>query len=268
MLNVTVPAGSMTTFGATINAVQALGYSEPDPEVPDVDRRDVLCGIASMYNDDRDTQANKNNGSYAQYARIDAVAGAGRRRPGHSVEAHELVHTLGGVQGRDNHSAAGHCSDESDTMCYKDGAATMVQVCPAEREYFSTATPTTTSRRSRTRQLPRRCTGTPPTRASSIGGGDGSGGGASGTPPVLGATIGVNNPAVPGLSTQVEVKPVLPPGRTITSVDVEAGATASFSAPTALQSDVTCNASATGATDRDRDADRTPPARPRPSAAR
>ena len=34
----------------------------------------------------------------------------------------------------------------------------------------------------------------------------------------ISATIGVNNPAVPGLSTQVEVTPVLPPGRTVSKV--------------------------------------------------
>ena len=82
-----------------------------------------------------------------------------------------------------------------------------------------------------------------------MGGGNGSGGGDSGTPTVLGATIGVNNPAVPGLATQVSVTPALPSGRTLASIAwMSKLKDCTFSAPTEIQSDVTCSAAATGST--------------------
>ena len=51
----------------------------------------------------------------------------------------------------------------------------------------------------------------------------------------------MNNPAVPGLATQVSVTPTLPAGRTLTSVAWKAAKTdCVFSAPTEVQSNVTC----------------------------
>src|SRR6185436_861522 len=82
-----------------------------------------------------------------------------------------------------------------------------------------------------------------------IVGGNGSGGGSAGSPTVLGAMIGVNNPAVPGLATQVSVTPVLPTGRTLASVAWKSPkADCVFSSPTEIQSDVTCAAAASNAT--------------------
>ena len=249
VLNVTVPAGSLSSFGSEISAVQALGYTNGARKYLMWTDANMLCGVASMYTDDRDTQANYNNGGAPQYARVDnGCWGYGDGSYNHSVEAHELLHTLGGVQNTaPNHSAAGHCTDESDTMCYKDGAVTMRQVCPPEREYLYDCN---TNDYFSTYPDPGSYLDTHWNAADSrflIGGGDGTGGGTVGSPTVLGATIGVNNPAVPGLSTQVEVTPALPSGRTLTSVRWKSSRSdCVFSAPTELQSDVTCNASATG----------------------
>ncbi len=252
VLNVTVPAGSMTSFSATISAVQALGYTAPGRKYVMWTEATVLCGVASMYTNDGASQANPNNGAYAQYARIDSGCwGFGNGSSEHSVEAHEILHTLGGVQNTAPHSTnAGHCWDESDAMCYADGGNhAMVQVCPAEREffydcnnddYFSTYPDPGGYLASHWNAADSRFL---------IGGGDGTGGGSLGAPTVLGATIAVNNPAVPGLPTQATVTPSVPTGRTITNVVwTSKRADCTFATPGEVQSMVTCSAAATGST--------------------
>jgi hypothetical protein len=252
VLNVTVPAGSMTSFGATVSAVQALGYTSPGRKYLMWTDATVLCGVASMYTNDGATQANPNNGSYPQYARVDSGCwGLGDGAGQHSVEAHELLHTLGGVQSTAPHSTrAGHCWDESDTMCYADGGGyAMKQICPAEREYFFDCN---NDDYFSTYPDPGGYLAGHWNAADSrflVGGGDGVGGGTLGSPTVLGATIAVNNPAVPGLATQVSVAPALPDGRTLTSVSWKsARADCVFGTPAEVQSTVTCAATATGST--------------------
>ncbi|KRB78593.1 hypothetical protein ASE01_04905 [Nocardioides sp. Root190] len=252
VLNVTVPAGSMSSFNATISAVQALGHTAANRKYLMWTDASVLCGIASMYPNDGQSQGNPNNGSYAQYARIDSGCwGFGDGAAQHSVEAHELVHTFGGVMSTAPHGTrAGHCWDESDTMCYADGGGfAMQQICVPQREYlldcnnddyFSTYPDPGSWLDGHWNAADSRFL---------IGGGDGSGGGSLGTPTVLGATIAVNNPAVPGLATQASVAPSLPSGRTVTTVAWKsARKDCSFSAPTQLQTDVVCNAGAATAT--------------------
>ncbi|UUW90316.1 hypothetical protein [Pimelobacter simplex] len=252
VLNVTVPAGAMSSFNATIAAVQALGYTDPSRKYLMWTDATVLCGVASMYPDATDGQGNPNNGRYAQYARIDSGCwGFGDGAAQHSVEAHELLHTLGGVMSTAPHGTrAGHCWDESDTMCYADGGGfAMKQVCPAEREYLFDCN---NDDYYSTYPDPGSWLDTHWNAADSrflIGGGDGSGGGAPGTPSVLGATIAVNNPAVPGLSTQATLAPSLPAGRTVASVQWKsARADCVFASPAELQTAVTCNATAAAPT--------------------
>jgi len=251
VLNVTVPAGSMGSFGATIQAVQALGYTNAARKYLMWTDATSLCGIATMYPDETAGQGNANNGSYAQYARIDSGCwGFGNGTSQHSVEAHELTHTLGAVQYQAPHSTrAGHCWDEYDTMCYADGGNhAMVVTCPVEREYlldcnsddyFST--------------YPTGYLATAWNSANSrflIGGGDGSGGGTLGAPTVLGGTLAVNNPAVPGLPTQASVAAELPTGRTLTGVAWRVAASACSVVPTGdgSQASVTCPATQTTGT--------------------
>jgi hypothetical protein len=58
----------------------------------------------------------------------------------HSTAAHEIMHTLGGVQDDAAHSTgAGHCTDETDAMCYDDdktGPVTMQSVCTGSEGLF------------------------------------------------------------------------------------------------------------------------------------
>ncbi len=252
VLNVTVPAGSTASFGATVAAVQALGHTAAGRKYLMWTDATVLCGVASMYTNDGETQANPNNGAYPQYARVDAGCwgwGDGTRQ--HSVEAHELLHTLGGVQAAAPHGTrAGHCWDESDAMCYADGGGfAMQQVCPPEREFFFDCN---NDDYFSTFPDPGGYLDTHWNSADSrflIGGGNGSGGGSLGSPTTLGATISVNNPVVPGLGTQASVAPALPTGRTLATVTWTAKrADCVFGSPAELQTTVTCGAAATGST--------------------
>ncbi len=251
VLNVTVPAGSLASFGSTITAIQALGHTSASRKYMMWTDATSLCGVATMYTSDADSQSNPNNGSYPQYARIDAGCwGLGDGAGQHSVEAHEVLHTLGGVQSTAPHGTrAGHCWDESDTMCYSDGGGfAMQQICPTNTEffldcrnddYFSTFPDPGSYLDSHWNSADSRFL---------VGGGNGTGGGSAGSPTVLGATIAVNNPAVPGLLTQVSVVPALPAGRTLASVRWRSSrADCSFDAPESVQAAVTCGAGSSAA---------------------
>jgi hypothetical protein len=112
--HVVVPPGATDTFRATISALFALGYTNPDRKyVAFVDAR-VYCGIATITNDSTPTPDNRSN-HQTSYARVDNGCWSG------SVAAHELVHNLGGVQpDAPNASGGWHCVDEFDLMCYSD----------------------------------------------------------------------------------------------------------------------------------------------------
>ncbi|MDP1806314.1 MAG: hypothetical protein Q8K72_14165, partial [Acidimicrobiales bacterium] len=90
------------------------------------------CGIAAYHDDDRPGQNNDNN-NYSGYARVDNGCWG---IPGASMEAHELMHVLGGVQdSAPNATGAMHCTDDYDLMCYSDRSGLpMVYRCPYTHE--------------------------------------------------------------------------------------------------------------------------------------
>jgi hypothetical protein len=153
VLDVALSATGDDSFTNTINELRSLGYSRSDRKYLVWMDANVYCGIAQVYNDDRATQDNPNNGRSdipGMVARIDAGCWG---NPNGLVEAHELTHTLGGVQPTaPNGTANDHCTDDYDRMCYADAAGVTVRiVCPATThenrldcnhdDYFSTAPP-------------------------------------------------------------------------------------------------------------------------------
>jgi hypothetical protein len=127
------------TFSNTMSELRAQGFSRPDRKYLVWMESTVLCGIAGYYIDDRPGQDNPNNGTApGQIGRIDSGCW-GLASRGQSVEAHELLHNLGGVQPTaPNATALGHCDDDADRMCYADGSPGLVirNVCPASHEAF------------------------------------------------------------------------------------------------------------------------------------
>jgi hypothetical protein len=147
VLKVQVPNTGADTFANTIVGLKAAGLSRNDRKyLTWVDARQ-LCGIGQIVPDDRATSSNLNNGGQPLYARVDTGCWG---VSGQTVEAHELMHMLGGVQTTAPHATAQfHCTDDYDRMCYADSTAVTMQYrCPASAEnlfdcnsddYFSTA---------------------------------------------------------------------------------------------------------------------------------
>jgi len=145
VLRVALPPAAFASFQATVDALQARGLTTPHSKYVVWADTDRFCGLATTFADDRPGPGNHNDGPTPGYARIDRPCWG-------QVEAHELIHMLGGVQGSAPHSTGGfHCNDGHDVMCYDDGAArsTQAAVCPTSRagmldcrgdDYFSTAT--------------------------------------------------------------------------------------------------------------------------------
>jgi hypothetical protein len=122
---VELPAGGLTDFSTTIDALRKLGYGRTDRKYLIFADSNVYCGIGTFTGDDRPGANNRNNGGPG-YARTDAGCwNAG-------MATHELGHTLGAVNNSAPHSSkAGHCTDEYDLMCYDDsGSAPTKVTCP------------------------------------------------------------------------------------------------------------------------------------------
>lgn len=144
----TLSTAAANDFETTVNELTAQGFNRNDRKYLVWVDANVYCGIGEIYSDDR-AGANNYNNVYSEIARVDNGCWG---VVGQSVEAHELMHNLGGVQGTaPNATAYSHCTDESDRMCYADGSGQpLVQRCSSAHEntfdcnhddYFSTAPP-------------------------------------------------------------------------------------------------------------------------------
>jgi hypothetical protein len=113
------PAG-IAGLPGTAADLAAQGFDRPDRKyVVWVDAY-VLCGVATVKPDDAPGQANANNGDGlpGMVGRVDRGCW-GAVNP--SIEAHELVHILGGAQASaPNANDNSHCTDDADLLCYDD----------------------------------------------------------------------------------------------------------------------------------------------------
>ena len=152
---VALSAHGSDNLDTTIAELAAQGYNKSNRKYLVWMDASELCGIATYYEDDRPTADNFNNGRAGvpgSVARIDSGCW-GLASRGQSVEAHELMHTLGAVVATaPNSTVNGHCSDTDDRMCYADGSPLLVlrAVCGADQEalfdcnhddYFNTTPP-------------------------------------------------------------------------------------------------------------------------------
>ena len=133
ILEVAVPDGALgPDFDQTMAALESQGYDKPDRKYLAFADANEFCGIGSMWLDDSPTE-NFNDGGGTSHSRVDAACWSGET----STPAHELLHNLGGVQEfAPNATPYGHCTDESDLMCYEDGSGVpmRLEVCAADQE--------------------------------------------------------------------------------------------------------------------------------------
>ncbi len=152
---VVLSSGAVSSFSTMVSELHSKGYNRTDRKYMVWTDANVYCGISELYVDDSPSATpgqNYNNGNpwiQGAIGRIDNGCWGFTNL----VEAHEMLHLLGGVQRSAPNATSGyHCNDESDRLCYADGTAnaTMKQVCPAFHEalydcnhddYFSTAPP-------------------------------------------------------------------------------------------------------------------------------
>jgi len=113
----TPPNGTAFDFGYSTSKLSAAGYNSSSRKYLMFTDATYLCGVGSMWGDDRAGSVNYSDYYSAEYARVDSGCW-------HYAEGHELMHNLGGVQDSAPHSSlGGHCYDEYDDMCYSDGGS-------------------------------------------------------------------------------------------------------------------------------------------------
>ncbi len=130
---ITISASAVNDFRDMLDEFDDRGINRSDRKYlvwVDTDKL-TYCGIALMYDDARadptpGVNANNGNPGYdGMLGRVDTRCWG----QAHPVEAHELVHTIGGVLGWSMSVASApphatdnsHCTDESDRLCYADG---------------------------------------------------------------------------------------------------------------------------------------------------
>lgn len=140
---VTLTSAGASDFNTMVSELRSQGFSRTDRKYLVWVDANVYCGIAQVYYDDSASAvpganaSNGNPGVPGEVARVDN----GCWGLTNSVEAHELMHNLGGVQQSAPHATpANHCTDDADRMCYADGsvaASAMQQLCaPAHEALF------------------------------------------------------------------------------------------------------------------------------------
>ena len=150
---VALSSSAMSSFSSMVSELHNRGYNRTDRKYLVWADNNTYCGISELYVDDSaDTTPgrNYNNGNPWVQGAIGRVDN-GCWGLSNLVEAHELLHLLGGVQPTAPNGTPGyHCRDESDRLCYADGSGggNVRQVCPSWHEalydcnhddYFSTA---------------------------------------------------------------------------------------------------------------------------------
>ncbi len=126
---VQLPTTALTSFTASIKALQTLGYNRNDRKYLMFSDANVYCGIATYVPDQRPGLGNRNNGG-PSYGRVDAGCWSS------VMAARELTQTLGAVLiDSPNSSGAGGCLDEYDLLCAPDRSGkSMRNVCPKKHE--------------------------------------------------------------------------------------------------------------------------------------
>ena len=117
---VALSPAAIASLGGTAGELAAQGLDRPDRKYLVWVDAYVFCGLATVKPDDRPSPDNANNGDGqpGSVARIDRGCWGGIDP---SIEAHELVHLLGGVQpSAPNANDNFHCTDDADVLCYDD----------------------------------------------------------------------------------------------------------------------------------------------------
>jgi hypothetical protein len=137
VVSVTVDASVLpaSNINGLINAMVARGYNDTDVKYvifaeTNNANPSTCSGLATLWYDPSPGAENWNN-TRTGFARLDETCL--RTVFDGRTEAHELMHTLGGVQpASPNGTPSGHCRDEGDRMCYDDdgtGPVVMRSVC-------------------------------------------------------------------------------------------------------------------------------------------